>query len=290
MSTRILLAFLTTLLLSVPADAQWAPLTEHSIARSAAGKPDLTAPAPRARGGKPDLSGVWMPDAVPLPAETHSVEGDHPFPPQLINAFSHLKPDEVPFQPHAAELFQQRLESSGKASPMAYCKPTGVPWINAIPLPYKIVQTPSLILILYEESTVFRQVFLDGRKPVADAVPRWMGYSTGRWDGDALVVDTALLEEWPARPWPRTEQTRIEERISLTTLSEIPAAESSFVSEEPIDDSVLVDALVVTDPTLYAGPQRRTMYYRRFADSVTLEYDCTEGLWLEELEKNRVSE
>ena len=49
---------------------------------------------------------------------------------------------------------------------MAYCKPTGVPWINSIPLPYKIVQTPQLILILYEESTVFRQIFLDGRKPV----------------------------------------------------------------------------------------------------------------------------
>jgi hypothetical protein len=51
-------------------------------------------------------------------------------------------------------------------------------------------ETPDLVLVLYEENSVHRQIFLDGRKTVADPQPRWNGYSTGRWEGDTLVVET----------------------------------------------------------------------------------------------------
>jgi hypothetical protein len=53
---------------------------------------------------------------------------------------------------------------------------------------------------------------------------------------------------------------------------------------------VLVDEITLTDPTLYAGPQRRTAYFQRMADTATLEYACSAEHWLEQLEKNRVSE
>ena len=61
-----------------------------------------------------------------------------------------------------------------------------------MPHPFKVVQTPSLVVLLYETSTnqTFRQVFLDGRPPLIDPQPTWLGYSVGRWEGDTLVVDT----------------------------------------------------------------------------------------------------
>jgi hypothetical protein len=54
------------------------------------------------------------------------------------------------------------------SDPAAHCQPAGVPAISATPLPYKIVQTPKMVMILYEGESVFRQIFLDARRPVED--------------------------------------------------------------------------------------------------------------------------
>jgi len=102
-----------------------------------------------------------------------------------------FNPADVPMTPWAAALLKERLESQGKLDPIARCQPTGVPAVGTIPLPYKIIQAPNLIVILYEENTVYRQVFLDGRPLPKDPDPRWMGYSVGRWEGDTLVVDSS---------------------------------------------------------------------------------------------------
>ena len=48
--------------------------------------------------------------------------------------------------------------------------------------------------------------------------------------------------------------------------------------------------LTVVDPALYLGPQRRTVYFQRMADTATLEYACSAEHWLEALEKNRASQ
>ena len=57
------------------------------------------------------------------------------------------------------------------------------------PAPFKIVQTPGLIVMLSESDTSFRQIFMDGRPPPADPQPSWIGFVIGRWDGDTLVVE-----------------------------------------------------------------------------------------------------
>src|SRR6185295_1927199 len=129
---------------------------------------------------------------------------------------SDLKPEDIAFQPWAAQLFQQRLDSTGADEPAAHCKPGGLPHVDASPVPFKIVQTDALILLLYEEDTVFRQVFLDGRKPVDDAVPRYLGYSTGRWDGATLVVDTVGLNDMhrlDAMGHPLSDKLHLTERF-----------------------------------------------------------------------------
>jgi hypothetical protein len=262
MSMHTITALLMALVAAGPAAAQWTKMPDRSIPRTAAGEPDLAAPAPSAAHGKPDLSGVWMPDAEPVPPHVQTVEGDHPFPPYMINITADMKPEEVPLQPWAAELLQQRIDAKGTASPMAYCKPTGVPWINSLPLPYKIVQTPRLILILYEESTVFRQIFLDGRKPVEDAVPRWMGYSTGRWESDELVVETVGLtdQSWlDGMGHPHSDRLRLIERFRRRDAGHL-------------DIEVTVD-----DPGAYTRPITYTIQTTAVPEDDLFEYFCTEN-------------
>ena len=63
------------------------------------------------------------------------------------------------------------------------------------PQPRKIIQTPKLILILYEANYGLRYIYTDGRKlpPQGEPQPWWYGYSVGRWEGDTLVVETNNL-------------------------------------------------------------------------------------------------
>jgi hypothetical protein len=81
--------------------------------------------------------------------------------------------------------------------------------------PVKFVQTPGLLLVIYENAPT-RQIFLDGRALPRDPNPSWMGYSVGHWEGDTLVVDTAGFND---RTWldlaghPHTEALHVTERF-----------------------------------------------------------------------------
>lgn len=181
--------------------AQWVNYVTPGIPRTADGKPNLSAPAPRAPDGKPDLSGLWK-----------APNGKY-----LFNLAADLKPEEVPFQPWAAALFQQRQDNLAKDRPTGRCLPHGVPDQMAVPgYPFKIIQTPGLILILYEEMTHFRQIFLDGRTLAKDLNPAWLGYSVGRWEGNTLAVETTGFNDqsWLDDPGhPHTAALRVVERF-----------------------------------------------------------------------------
>jgi hypothetical protein len=88
-----------------------------------------------------------------------------------------------------AKASDQRKDGSLREDPDANCLPWGVP-IGALAYPWRLIQTPGSIVIVYEAFTLWRQIFMDGRELVADPNPTWMGYSTAKWDGDTLVIDT----------------------------------------------------------------------------------------------------
>jgi len=80
----------------------------------------------------------------------------------------------------------------------------------------KIVQTPNLVMVLYEYETIYRQIFTDGRGLPEDPNPTWMGYSIGQWDGDTLVVTTAGYNDRTTLDLgghPHTEALRVTERF-----------------------------------------------------------------------------
>jgi hypothetical protein len=253
-------AVVSILVLAAPASAQWAKQPDRAIPRTQDGKADLSAGTPKSGDGKPDLSGIWLPDPDPT-GKPGGVENAIN-PRYFVDITADLKPEEVPFQPWAAALFKERLQSQGKDDPIARCQPTGVPALGRIPVPHKIVQTPRLILILYEENTVFRQVFMDGRRLPPDPEPRFMGYSTGKWDGDTLVVDTVGFKD---RSWldrmghPGSDALHVIERFRRRDAGHL-------------DVEVTID-----DPKTYTKPITYTQKQTLIPDDDLLEYFCSEN-------------
>src|ERR1700722_12738393 len=128
-------------LLGTSALAQWDPLKTPNAPRAANGKVDLTAPAPKTKDGKPDLSGIWQPNGIKY----------------LINIAADLKPADVPMQPWAADLYKQRMATNGKDDPDAKCLPSSMPRKDAISSPYRLIQLPDEIVFLYVSRTQLRQ-------------------------------------------------------------------------------------------------------------------------------------
>ncbi|MES2605117.1 MAG: hypothetical protein V4603_09270, partial [Pseudomonadota bacterium] len=222
----------------------------------------------------PDFSGVWMAIGVENPdggstAPRYSTAGE-----ARLDAF--------------IAQFTSDPESG------AACVGSGMPavMLSLVSYPIEFVQNESRILMVAELETQVRRVFIDGRTRSENTFPTGQGYSLGSWDGEALVVNTELFEEWPLRPWPRSEQAHIAERFHLTTMDKISARRSGFIAGvlPPLNDDVLVVDITITDEAYYDGPQRRIAYYQRMSDDATSEYACSQGLWYDELEKLRIKQ
>src|SRR5215831_5162358 len=121
--------------LCAPAIAQqWINYPTPGVPRLPDGKPNLSAPAPRTADGKPDLSGIWRAGRA----------GEYGYD---YNVAQNLKPGDV--QPSAEALRLKRVQDFRKDSPLARCLPVSVPFLNFRGMS-RIVQTPALIVMLYE--------------------------------------------------------------------------------------------------------------------------------------------
>jgi hypothetical protein len=186
--------------LSTSAVAQWIDYQTPGIPRLADGKPNLSAPAPRTADGKADLSGIWQAGRA----------GQYGFD---YNVAQNLPTGGV--TPWAESVREQRVQDFRKDSPLAQCRPVSVPFLSFRGLS-RIVQTPGVIVILYESpNSPHRTILTDGRELPRQMTPTWLGYSVGHWEQDTLVVNTAGFND---RGWldvgghPQTESLRLTER------------------------------------------------------------------------------
>jgi hypothetical protein len=234
---------------AVPAEAQW-PRQRSKLSRTADGKVDFNAPAPRTPDGKPDLSGLW---------ESSS---EFEAPRLLLNIAADLK-SEVPMRPWAEDVLKQRQATNSANHPGARCLPSGIPEKLSVPAPFKVVQTPDLVLFLFESRTIFRQIFLDGRPlPPADAQPTWQGYSIGRWDKDSFVVETAGFnsETWlDLGGHPATDALRVTERYTRRSVGQM-------------DVEITID-----DPKAYTKPWTVMQKFRLLPEDELIEHICEEN-------------
>ena len=181
-----------SLALSPSLSAQWPAHSTRGVPQGSDGKPNLDAPSAEDGRRQARFTGiwenVWFYNGKVSPPLT-SPPGEPP-----ASTFSNIGAgfkNGLPLQPWAADLLKQRREQNSKDNPDAHCLPMGLMQFHEHPQPRKIVQTPDLIVILYEGNAGIRQIFTDGRSfPDKDAQPWWYGYSVGKWEGDTLVVET----------------------------------------------------------------------------------------------------
>jgi hypothetical protein len=278
---------------SVALSAQWGKFQEAGVPRDAKGAVRIDAPPPRTADGKPDLSGNWLrADREPLPSELAGlftqrnreagadVVVEPPvaaFPPDPksppLAAFWDIATNisgGLPMTPWAADIKKKRMSNDMKDNPDANCMPMGITQFHMQPQPRKIVQTPKLIVILYESNYGLRYIYLDGRKlpPQGEPQPFWYGYSVGRWEGDTLVVETNNLrgaEESPYDGWldvrgtPFSGQAKFTERIRRPMFGKLEI------------DVTLEDAKAFTKPFTVRINQRVMV------DEEPIEFVCNEN-------------
>jgi hypothetical protein len=261
MQARSWLAALS-LLLALPsaALAQWGPHTSGRVPLTANGEPDYEAPAPRTTDGKPDLSGVWQGDNAR--AEPKLAFSAGPPVAGFLNVGQNIEGG-LPLTPAGAALLKARRDANGKDNPEAACLPMGLMQFHTQGAPRKLIQTPDVLVILYEASMGIRQIFTDGRAlPTDDPQPWWYGYSVGHWDGDTLVVETGGLRDdgWlDVLGAPRTDAARITERF-----------------RRPSYGRLEVD-VTVDDPKAYTRPWTVRVNQRIMPDQELLEFVCLEN-------------
>ena len=245
--------------------AQWPKFSPPGVPKTTDGKVDMTAPAPRTADGKVDLSGVWetIPGKRP-PGPQIAAEGTGELPPSgsIFGNVGDQITGGAPYQPWAAELVKKRMADNSKDNPDAHCLPMGLMQMTSHPYPKKIIQTPSVVALIYEGSgTTVREVFMDGR-PLpnpADVEPWWNGYSVGRWEGDTLVIDTTgfMDDGWlDVRGSPFTSAGKLTERI-----------------RRPNYGSLIIE-VTVDDPKAYTRPFTATVNNRLLPDTQLIEFVC----------------
>ncbi|MBV8904609.1 MAG: hypothetical protein JOZ22_13330 [Acidobacteriia bacterium] len=253
------------------ASAQWAAYPTPGVPRTADAKLNLEAPAPRTSDGKPDFSGIWRfvdsPDARQAPPPPPGVgtlgigirvRGLN----QFFDIGSTVK-DGLPFQPWAAALRKQRAADNNKDNPDAHCLPLGLMQLHTHPEPRKIIQSPGLVLVLYEANGGVRQIFTDGRPlPPKDAQPWWYGYSAGKWDGDSLVVETTGFRDdvWlDVEGSPLTNGAKMTERFRRVNYGNMEIE------------------ITVDDPKAYTKPWTVKVHHTIMLDTELMEFVCQEN-------------
>jgi len=209
----------------------------------------------------PDLTGIWSWDT-----EKNKGAGRTSLP----------WPEKPPWTQEAREkvtAYRALVEPSG-TSPGAFCLGTGMPGstLGSGGYPMEIIQRPEQITIIHEAHNELRRIYLGGRKiDPNDLFPSRNGYSTGRWEGDTLVVETMSLKEQVDQTAAHTEDARILERFS--------------VARDSKGRRILTLQMTLTDPRFYTAPVTVTKTWVEAPKGRMLDYECNEPAWEDHLKK-----
>jgi hypothetical protein len=124
------------------------------------------------------------------------------------------------------------------------CLPPGLPRIFGSPYPMQIVDAGTHYLMVFLQDNTPRRVWMDGRNPPAEQPLTSMGWSTGKWEGGSLVIETTMLSpgwlDGSGYPLSGGDDTRIVERWT------------------PSADGLTMDRIMTVHDELYTAPLVRT--------------------------------
>jgi hypothetical protein len=261
----VALFILVTSLASIPVTAQWFNYPTAAVPRKADGTVNMSAPAPRLADGKPDFSGIWM---TAEPNRRTETSDDKPGDSTSITASRQMSdigvdlPGGLPYQPWLVPIVKERTANHAKDDPHIRCLPDN--FLRAYGLPHllKFVHTPSLLVVLNEMNAGYRQVFTDARPLPKNPNPSWQGYSSARWSGDTLVIDTIGVRDDTWIDWNGsviTEAATVREQIRRPDFGHLEVQ------------------VTVDDPKAYTKPWTVTLKQRIVIDTELVDEICLEN-------------
>jgi hypothetical protein len=210
----------------------------------------------------PDLTGIWTWDT-----DIHPGAG----------RFDLVWPADPPFTKEAREkvaAYRALVAPTGE-TPSSFCLGSGMPasTLASGGYPMEIIQRPEQVTIIQEAHTEVRRIFVNQPRVAADDLfPTRNGYSTGRWEGDTLVVETSSLQESVDQGSAHSEAAHIVERFRL--------------GRDAKGRKILTDQLTLTDPGFYTQPITVTKTWIAMKKGGRiLDYECNESAWDDHLEQ-----
>jgi hypothetical protein len=280
LSITIASVILGTPLVSASLAAQWLKYPTAGVPRKADGSVNMAAPTPRLADGKPDFSGIWttaepsrLTGGLSSPSNQAAagaapIVDDKAGDPQAIRGSRQMSnigvdlPGGLPYQPWLVPIVKERTANDAIDDPHIRCLPDN--FLRAYGLPHllKFVHTPGLLVVLNEMNGGYRQVFTDARPLPDNPNPSWQGYSSAKWAGDTLVVDTIGLRDDTWIDWSGsvlTEAAKVREQIRRPDFGHLEVQ------------------VTVDDPRAYTKPWTVTLKQRIVVDSELIDEICLEN-------------
>ena len=208
---------------------------------------------PRLPDEKPNFTGVWA-----GPAFTHEVGPNDTDAPH-ITGFDRKKMS--PFLPGAEARYRQANNGDLRHDdPTALCMPDGHPREALAPYATQIVQTPDMMVILYEYMHFSRIIPINKRHP-QDVELTFMGDAVAKWDGDTFVIDTIGLKEWPL------SASNLWHSDALHTIERLRHTDPTTVSYE----------ITIDDPKVFTKPWSQEFQMKLHRTWALLEQVCEEN-------------
>jgi len=254
-------AAFAALLASAPVAAQWVGYATAGAPRKADGKVDMTAPAPRLANGKPDFSGIWISDRTEEGQDTISDASSLPSGRYMQNMGADMEGG-LPYQSWQLPIVKERTENLAIHDPHIRCLPDFFLRAYGLPHMLKFVHTPELLVMLNEMNAGYRQVFTDARALPDEPAPSWQGYSSAKWDGDTLIIETIGVRDDTWIDWNGsvvTEEAKIREEIRR------------------LDFGHMEIKATVDDPKAFTKPWTVTLRQRVVVDAELIDEICLEN-------------
>lgn len=221
---------------------------------------------PRTPDGKPNLSGIWQ----AMNSANHDLEVHAAKPSPIValgaagavpGGLGVVEGGPIPYKPEALAKKKANAENWLTLDPEIKCYMPGVPRATYLPFPFQIVQTPSSILMTYEFAAASRIITMNRR--VDAPVESWMGYSSGKWEGDTLVVEVRGFND---KTWFDRAGNYHSDALVVT---------ERYTAITP--DALRYEA-TIEDPNVFTRPWKISMpLYRRLEkDAQLVEFRCVE--------------
>lgn len=211
-----------------------------------------------AHGERPDFSGVWT---------WNLREGENPV--QTLRGQARNLPFTDAARPRIEEY--REMARLSLENPGSLCMQFGMPQAMLFSggYPMEIIQRPEQITVIFEAYSEVRRIFMEPHPYRAENEwPSLIGFSTGHWDGQTLVVQTSRLKEQLSGDFPHSADAEIEERYRLVVQQD--------------GTPVIVNDWTMTDPNFYTEPVTRRREWKPLGKDRHLhEYACMEDQWLE---------